>query len=63
MPDLKLKNVSKEVGPIAFEASGGGSGTISPRIALLRSAGIRLTATNFHGENVDWVAKDPFELL
>jgi hypothetical protein len=51
------------VGPVAFEAGGGGGKTTSPRAALRSSAGVRLTASNFHGQGVLWIAKDPFLLL
>jgi hypothetical protein len=39
------------------------SGTTTPRAALLKSAGIRVTASDDHGEGVEWVAKDPFVLI
>jgi cell wall-associated NlpC family hydrolase len=63
VPDIRVGNASLPVGPIAFESGGGGSRTTSPREALARSAGVRLTASDQHGSNVEWVAKDPFLLL
>ncbi len=63
VPRVKLGNRNAEVGPIAFESGGGRSSTTSPRSALRKSAGIRLTATDVHGNGVEWLAKDPFVLL
>ena len=54
---------SVEVGPIAFEAGGAGSTATSPREALKRNAGIRVSASDAHTVNNTWVAKDPFILL
>lgn len=50
------------VGPIAIESGGAGSGSTTPRAALLASAGVRLTASDHHGRGL-WVAKDPFSLV
>jgi cell wall-associated NlpC family hydrolase len=63
VPTLTADNGPLDVGPIAFESGGGGSSTTSPREALCRSAGVRLTASDQHGAGVEWVAKDPFILL
>lgn len=49
-------------GPMAIEAAGAGSGATSPRAALLRSAGVRLSASDEHG-GAAWRARDPFRLL
>lgn len=66
VPHVRLRGDNgeeqKEVGPIAFEASGGRADTKSPRAALCRSAGVRVTASDRHGAQ-QWVAKDPFVLL
>jgi hypothetical protein len=62
VPMISLNGHMKEVGPVGFEAGGGGEGTDSPRAALRASAGIRLTASDHHGGK-EWVAKDPFVLL
>jgi hypothetical protein len=59
---ISLNGHMKEVGPLGFEAGGGGDQTDSPRAALWASAGIRLTATDHHGCK-EWVEKDPFVLL
>jgi hypothetical protein len=45
---------------MAFESGGGDSTASSPRVALRTSAGVRLTASDYHGTGVEWVAKDPF---
>ncbi len=63
VPDVKLDGGRREVGPIAFESGGSGSAATSPRAALRASAGIRLSASDYHGAGVEWVAKDPFHLL
>jgi hypothetical protein len=63
VPDLALGGALRAVGPVAFEAGGSGSQATSPRAALLASATIRLSASDHHGEGVEWVAKDPFLLL
>jgi len=63
VPSLKLKAGVLEVGPVGFESGGSGSAATSPRAALLASAGVRLTASDYHGKGVEWVAKDPFVLL
>jgi len=63
VPPLKLKSGVLEVGPVGFESGGSGSDVTSPRAALLASAGVRLTASDYHGKGVEWVAKDPFVLL
>jgi hypothetical protein len=63
VPPLSLDGRTLEVGPVGFESGGGDSRTTSPRAALLRSSGIRLTSTDYHGKGVEWVAKDPFVLL
>ncbi len=63
VPPLRRGGTTLPVGPIAFEAGGGGSKTTSPREALCSSAGVRLTASDQHGHGVEWVAKDPFVLL
>ena len=62
VPMISLNGQMKEVGPLGFEAGGGGEQTDSPRAALRASAGIRLTATDHHGSQ-EWVAKDPFVLV
>ena len=62
VPQIALNGDMKEVGPLGFEAGGGGQGSDSPRAALRASAGIRLTATDHHGSQ-EFVAKDPFVLL
>ena len=51
-----------EVGPMAIESGGSGSGSTTPRAALIASAGVRFTASDYHGRGL-WVAKDPFSLL
>ena len=63
IPPINQKQGNLRVGPVAFESGGGGSKTTSPRAALKSSAGVRLTASDFHGTGVQWVAKDPFLLL
>lgn len=68
VPHIKLQTIagdlgSMEVGPVAFESGGSGSAAKNPRAALVASAGVRLTASDYHGENVEWVGKDPFLLL
>ena len=63
VPTIRLDQGEVEFGPMAFESGGGGSTTTSPRQALLRSAGVRMTATDYHGRGVEWVAVDPFALL
>ena len=63
VPDLLIDGRAMKVGPIAFESGGGGSKTTSPRAALRQSAAVRVTASNYHGKNVEWVAQDPFALL
>jgi hypothetical protein len=63
VPSLQLGGALRPVGPVAFEAGGSGSVATSPRAALLASATIRLSASDHHGEGVEWVAKDPFRLL
>lgn len=60
VPDLHINGKVMEVGPVAFESGGGGSATTSPRAALRNSAAVRITASDWHGQNVEWVAKDPF---
>jgi hypothetical protein len=60
VPDLHINGRTMEVGPIAFESGGGGSNTTSPRTALLASAAVRITASDWHGAGVEWVAVDPF---
>jgi NlpC/P60 family len=60
VPDLHINGKTMEVGPVAFESGGGGSNTSSPRAALLASAAVRITASDWHGKDVKWVAKDPF---
>jgi hypothetical protein len=69
VPDIRLKQgltnkfLSMPVGPVSFEAGGSGSDATTPRNALLKSATVRLTASDEHGRGVTWVAKDPFLLL
>ena len=63
VPPLTKGGKTLPVGPVAFEAGGGGSKTTSPQAALRSSAGVRLTASDQHGHGVEWVAKDPFVLL
>ncbi len=63
VPDTALDAGSVKVGPVALEPGGGGSRTTSPRAAPRRSAGVRLTASDYQGTGVGWVAKDPFPLL
>lgn len=63
VPPLRRGGGEMAVGPVAFESGGGGSDTTSPRAALCRSAGVRLTASDQHGTGVEWVGKDPFETL
>lgn len=63
VPDLKGPGGDMPVGPVAFESGGGHGETTSPRAALCRSAGVRLTASDQHGQGVEWVAKDPFAVL
>ena len=63
VPPLNRKGDKVPVGPVAFESGGGGSKTTSPRDALRQSSGVRLTASDFHGQGVQWVSKDPFLLL
>ena len=54
--------VRAPIGPVSTESGGSGSAAKTPRDALLRSAGVRFTATDYHGRGV-WCAKDPFSLL
>lgn len=63
VPEINLESGSVKVGPVAFESGGGDSTSSSPRAALRKSAGVRLTASDYHGAGVEWVAKDPFVLL
>jgi hypothetical protein len=63
VPDLNLGGALRPVGPVAFEAGGSGSAATSPRAALVASATIRLSASDHHGDGVEWVGKDPFLLL
>ncbi len=64
VPTITLKSGnSLEVGPIALESGGGDSSCTSPRAALRRSAGVRITASDYQRSGVEWVAKDPFLLL
>jgi len=63
VPEINLKSGGVKVGPVAFESGGGDSSSSSPRAALRKSAGVRLTASDYHGTGVEWVAKDPFVLL
>lgn len=64
VPPVTLKSGKQvEVGPIALESGGGNSSCTSPRAALRRSAGVRITASDFQSSDVEWVAKDPFLLL
>lgn len=51
------------VGPIAFEAGGGGSRIDSPRDALQANAAVRLSDTDSHGRGVEAVYLDPFANL
>jgi cell wall-associated NlpC family hydrolase len=60
VPNMRLHDRTMEVGPVAFESGGGGGRTDSLRAALCSAAGVRLTASDRHGEGVEWVAKDPF---
>ena len=62
-PPIKLNGKECEIGPVAFESGGSGSAATSPRAALLSSAGVRITASDYHGKNVEWIGKDPFVLL
>ncbi len=50
------------VGPISIEAGEGGSSTTSPRAALLRSASVRISASDVYG-SAEWLAFDPFVLV
>ena len=52
-----------EVGPVGFEAGGSGSAATSPRAALLASATVRLTASDYHGQGAEWFALDPCSLI
>jgi len=65
LPALTLERAHQpvEVGPVALESGGGGSSTTSPRAALLRSAGVRLTASDAHGAGEEWMAVDPVVVL
>lgn len=63
IPPIVTPGGDAKVGPVAFEAGGGGSDTTSPRVALCRSAGVRLTASDRQGRDVEWLAKDPFVVL
>jgi hypothetical protein len=63
VPNITLESGAVKVGPVAFESGGGDSTCSSPRAALRKSAGVRLTASDYHGTGVDWLAKDPFVLL
>jgi hypothetical protein len=63
VPPLRINGKLRETGPVAFESGGSGSSATSPRAALCASAGVRLTASDYHGAHSEWVAKDPFELL
>jgi cell wall-associated NlpC family hydrolase len=63
VPHINLEQGNVKVGPVAFESGGGDSTSSSPRAALRKSAGVRLTASDYHGTGVEWVAKDPFVLL
>lgn len=51
------------VGPIAIEAGGAGSSSPDVRQAMLRSASVRLTATDSHGSGVRWIGLDVCSLL
>ena len=61
VPDLYLGG-NHEFGPIAVDAGGGGSDTVSPRRALERAAQVRFSASDVHGRG-HWRAKDPIALL
>jgi hypothetical protein len=63
VPPLSHRQGKLPVGPVAFESGGGGSKTTSPRAALRRSSGVRLTSSDYHGKGVKWIAKDPFIVL
>jgi hypothetical protein len=63
VPPLNQRQGRVPVGPVAFESGGGGSKTTSPQAALRRSSGVRLTASDFHAQGVQRVAKDPFVLI
>ena len=63
VPPLRLSTGAKEIGPIAFESGGSGSAATSPREALKKSAGVRLTASDYQSDGVEWVAKDPFLMV
>lgn len=66
VPNIRLTEYGKgktvPVGAVAFEAGGSGSKAVSPRAALLDSAGVRMTASTSSGGR-EWIAKDPFFLL
>ncbi len=63
VPAVRLEDGANEVGPLAFEAGGSGSKATTPRAALLASAGVRMSASDYHGQGVEWVGKDPFSLI
>ena len=63
MPPLRLSTGAKEIGPIAFESGGSGSAATSPREARKKTAGVRLTASDYQSDGVEWVAKDPFLMV
>lgn len=67
VPDMHILHgnsaFTADVGPVAIEAGGSGSEARTPRAALRRSATIRVTATDVHGAEQVWVAKDPFFYL
>ena len=57
VPGLLVDRTPVKVGPIAFESGGGCRKITSPRAALRQSAAVRVTASDYHGKNVEWVAK------
>jgi hypothetical protein len=68
VPPINLTSLSGNikplpVGPVAFESGGSGSAATTPRAALKASAGVRITASDYHGEGVEFIAKDPFILI
>lgn len=62
VPDIELDAGLAEVGPLAIDSGGAGSDATNPRTALLRAAGVRLSASDWHGQSrAQWL--DPFETV
>lgn len=59
---LTGKPIHLPIGPVALDAGGGGSKTTSPRASLQGGAGVRLSASDYHG-TARWHSRDPLFLL